>query len=401
MASSSTTKAARSWLAAAVCAMIATPAMAAPEIATLPIGYLEIAGDERYEDKRSYAGIQVRRRWRPVAGAELAVRGTRVLRRALKVAFTLERGTAETASALVGEIERLAADKGVRFFLIDAPAAALGAVAEATRDKELLLFNVSEAADSLRGDRCQANLMHAIPSHAMVTDALSQYLVAKKWRDILVLERPLAEDAAFVRAFENSARRFGVRIAAKRDFVLGNDPREREKNNLVLITAGVDYDAVFLADSDGEFGRYVPMQTALPRPVIGTEGLIAEAWHWSWERHGAPQLNQRFDKRAGRRMAAPDWAAWTAVKAIVEAVVRTRSTEFADIVAYLKGDELTLDAYKGNPVSFRPWDNQLRQPILLHTHNAVVERAPIAGFLHPTQNMDTLGYDRGDGMCRF
>ena len=41
------------------------------------------------------------------------------------------------------------------------------------------------------------------------------------------------------------------------------------------------------------------------------------------------------------------------------------------------------------------------KPILLHTHNAVVRRAPLTGFLHPVQNMDTLGYDRGDQMCRF
>ncbi len=387
-------------------AAMALPALAAgdeaaSEVAPLPIGYLEITGDERYDRNRSYAGIQVRRRWRPVAGAELAVRGTRVLRRALKVAFTLERGAAETAAELVGEIERLAAERGVRFFLIDAPAAALTAVAEGTRGRELLLFNVSEGADVLRGAQCQAHLMHVIPSHAMLTDALVQYLAARRWRDVLVLKGPLAEDAALVRAFENSARRFGVRLAGIRDFVLSNDPREREKNNVVLLTQGVDYDAVFLADTEGEFGRYVPMQTALPRPVIGTEGLSAAAWHWSWERHGAPQLNQRFDKRAGRRMQGADWAAWAAVKAIVEAVVRTRSTEFADIVAYLKGDKLTLDGYKGNPASFRPWDNQLRQPILLHTHNAVVERAPLEGFLHPTQNLDTLGYDRGDGMCRF
>jgi ABC transporter substrate binding protein (PQQ-dependent alcohol dehydrogenase system) len=374
---------------------------AASEVAPMPIGYLEITGDERYDQNRSYAGIQVRRRWRPVAGAELAVRGSRVLRRALKLEFSLERGAAETAAELVSVIERLAAERGVRFFLIDAPAEALTAVAEGTRGRELLLFNVSEAADVLRGAQCQAHLMHVIPSHAMLTDALVQYLAAKRWRDVLVLKGPLAEDAALVRAFENSARRFGVRLAGIRDFVLSNDPREREKNNVVLLTQGVDYDAVFLADTEGEFGRYVPMQTALPRPVIGTEGLIAAAWHWSWERHGAPQLNQRFDKHAKRRMQGADWAAWAAVKAIVESVVRTGSTDFAAVGAYLRGDKLTLDGYKGNPASFRPWDNQLRQPILLHTHNAVVERAPLEGFLHPTQNMDTLGYDRGDGMCRF
>ncbi len=374
---------------------------AASEVTPLPIGYLEITGDARYEQKGTYAGIQVRPRARPVTGAELAVRESRILRRAVKVSFTLERGAGKTAADLVAVIERLAVEKGVRFFLIDAAAEPLSAVAEATRGRDLLLFNVSEAADVLRGAQCQAHLMHVIPSDGMLTDALVQYLAAKRWRDVLVLKGPLAEDAALAQAFQNSARRFGVRIAGIRDFILSNDPREREKNNVVLITAGVDYDAVFLADTDGEFGRYVPMQTQLPRPVIGTEGLMADAWHWSWERHGAPQLNQRFDKLAKRRMQGADWAAWTAVKAIVESVVRTRSTDFADVSAYLHGDKLTLDGYKGNPVNFRPWDNQLRQPILLHTHNAVVQRAPLRGFLHPAQNMDTLGYDRGDGMCRF
>ena len=373
----------------------------ASAITPLPIGYLEITGDARYDQARSYAGIQVRPRHRPVAGAELAVREGRVLRRVLKVGFTLERGAAESAADLVSAIDRLAAEKGVRFFLIDAPAAALSAVADATRGKDLLLFNVSEPADALRGARCQAHLMHVIPSHAMLTDALVQYLAAKRWSDVLVLEGPLAEDAALARAFENSARRFGVRIVGTRNFVLGNDPRERERNNVVLLTQGFDYDAVFLADTEGEFGRYVPMQTALPRPVVGTEGLIAAAWHWSWERHGAPQLNPRFDRRANRRMQAADWAAWAAVKAIVESVVRTGSTDFAEVRAYLRSDRLTLDGYKGNPVNFRPWDNQLRQPILLHTHNAVVERAPLKGYLHPTQNMDSLGYDRGDGKCRL
>ena len=382
-------------------AVMAAGDVAASEVTTLPIGYLEITGDGRYEQKRAYAGIPIRPRFRPVAGAELAVHESRVLRRALKVEITLERASGETAADLVSAIDRLVAEKGVRFFLIDAAAEVTSAVAEGTRGKALLLINVSEAADGLRGAQCEAHLMHVIPSHAMLTDALAQYLAAKRWRDVLVLKGPLAEDAALAQAFETSARRFGVRIAGIRDFVLGNDPREREKNNVVLLTAGVDYDAVFLADTEGEFGRYVPMQTSLPRPVIGTEGLSADAWHWSWERHGAPQLNQRFVKRAKRPMQGADWAAWAAVKAIVESVARTRSTDFAKVAAYLRSEQLTLDAYKGNPVNFRSWDNQLRQPILLHTHNAVVERAPLKGFLHPTQNMDTLGYDRGDRKCRL
>jgi ABC transporter substrate binding protein (PQQ-dependent alcohol dehydrogenase system) len=186
-----------------------------------------------------------------------------------------------------------------------------------------------------------------------------------------------------------------------KDFLLGNDPRQRDQNNIALLTSTPEHDVVFLADSDGEFGRYVPYQTSHARPVVGTEGLVAAAWHWTWERHGAPQLNQRFEKRAKRTMRAADWATWAAVKSIVESVARTGSTDFPALVRYLKSDELTLDVYKGTPASFRPWNNQLRQPILLHTHNAVIERAPLPQFLHSANDLDTLGFDAPESACKF
>ena len=373
---------------------------AAAETKPLSIGYLEITNDARYEEKRAYARIRVRPHNRPRPGAEMAIRDSRVLGRALKINFSLERAEGKTAAALVSTIERMAA-AGIDYFLIDADAAVITAVAVATAGRELLLFNISEPADVLRGARCRAHVMHTIPSHAMMTDALAQFLVARKWQDVLVLKGPEDEDAAYAAAFEASARRFGVRIDASLDFVLGNDPRQREKNNIALMTAEADYDAVFVADTEGEFGRYVPYQTYRPRPIIGTEGLTAEAWHWAWERHGAPQLNQRFEKLAKRRMTGTDWAAWVAVKAVVEAAVRTNSANFKTLRAYLRSDQMTLDAYKGTPSSFRPWDNQLRQPILLRTHNAIIKRAPLKGFLHPTENMDTLGYDQGDRKCKL
>ncbi len=390
--------------AAAMLAILSLPASgpaAASEAAPFPIGYLELTGDRRYEDKRAYARIRIKPHHRPFPGALLALRDSRVLGRAAKVRFSLEKAEAADAAGLVQEISRLHGEKGVRFFLIDAAAEVLGAVAKATAGRDLLLFNVSAPDDALRGAQCRSNLMHMIPSRAMLTDAMAQYLVARKWRDVLLLKGPLPADAALARAFQVSARRFGVRVIASRDFVLGNDPREREKNNVALLTAEDDYDVVFIADTDGEFGRNVPFQTHLPRPVVGTEGLIAGAWHWTWERHGAPQLNQRFEKLAKRRMEGTDWAAWAAVRVVAESVVRTQSTDVMAVAAYLRGDALTLDGYKGNPSSFRPWDNQLRQPILLHSANAVAARAPIKGFLHPAENMDTLGYDKGDRKCRF
>ena len=379
---------------------VMAPSLKAAEVTTVAVGYLEITDDPRYEEKRAYARIRVKPHDRPMPGAEMAIRESRILGRALKMKFSLERGKGKTAVDLAAEIDRMAVTGG-RYFLVDADTNVLNALAKATTGKDLLLFNISEPSDALRASSCQVHLMHTLPSYAMRTDALAQMLITNKWREVLVLKGPLKDDAAYATAFQASAKRFGVRIAAVRDFVLSNDPRERGKNNVKLMTAQDDYDVVFVADTEGEFGRYVPYQTNRPRPVIGTEGLIAEAWHWSWERHGAPQLNQRFEKRAKRRMTGPDWAAWVAVKAVVESVVRTKSADFKTVRAYLKGDKMTLDGYKGTPSSFRPWDNQLRQPVLLRTHNAVIERAPLKGFLHPTENMDTLGFDRGDKKCRL
>jgi ABC transporter substrate binding protein (PQQ-dependent alcohol dehydrogenase system) len=235
----------------------------------------------------------------------------------------------------------------------------------------------------------------------MRTDALVQYLVARKWRQVLLLQGPRPEDARLAQALERSAKRFGAKIVAKRPFVLGSDPREREKNNVALLTAGEDYDVVFVADTDGEFARGVPYQTLKPRPVVGSEGLVADAWHWSWERHGAPQLNTRFEKRTERRMTDRDWAAWIGVKAVVEAALRTTSTDFRTVAGYMRGEQIVLDGFKGYRLNFRPWDNQLRQPLLLATHNWVVERAPLPGFLHQSNNLDTLGFDKPESSCRF
>ena len=378
-------------------------ALAASTVAvqTVTIGYAEIVDDPRYDEKRAYARIRIKPHDRPVAGAEVAIRESRIFARALNINFKLERIAAENTEDLVEQIRYMNKISGIQFFLVDADTEVLSSSAEATTGMDILLFNISEHSDQLRGSECQAQLMHVIPSYAMLTDALSQYLAFKKWRRVLLLKGPEPDDAAFATAFSRSAKRFGIDIDAVRDFVPGNDPRDRDQNNILLMTSGSDAELVFVSDVEGEFGRYVQYQTQNPLPVFGTEGLQAAGWHWSWERHGAPQLNQRFERLANRRMPGPDWAAWAAVKSIIESVLRTKSTNFETVGAYLRSDRLNLDAYKGNPVSYRSWDNQLRQPVLLHTYNAVTGRAPIRGFLHPTENMDSLGYDQGETRCQF
>jgi ABC transporter substrate binding protein (PQQ-dependent alcohol dehydrogenase system) len=291
--------------------------------------------------------------------------------------------------------------RGVRFVLADLPAEQLIRLADAVAGVPVLLLNVSAPEDRLRGEDCRANVAHVYPSRQMLTDALAQYLADMGWTDILMLVGETGADAETAAAMRRSAARFGAEIVGERPFVLGNDPRRRDRTNVALMTAGTDPDVVFVADARGEFARNVPYRTYQPRPVVGAAGLMPEAWHWTWDRYGAPQVQHRFEALAApRRMNGPAWAAWVAVKAVMQAAMRSGGGDFATMRAYLLG-ALRLDGSKGRQMSFRPWDQQLRQPILLATADAVVADAPLAAFQHQTNDLDTLGVDRPETECRI
>lgn len=128
-------------------------------------------------------------------------------------------------------------------------------------------------------------------------------------------------------------------------------------------------------------------------------GMVADGWNWAWERYGAPQLNNQFMRKNDRPMTDYDWAAWIAVKIIGEAIARTGSNEFGALSNYIRGDEIVIDGFKGFPLSFRPWNGQLRQPVFVTTTNWVVARAPLEGFLHQSNNLDTIGLDAVETRC--
>ena len=381
-------------------------AAAAQQLPTeeLPIGFLEIADDPRFDEDRIYARIALRPLGRAFAGAEVALGEAAGIARFMPqpTDFTAVRYEAGDVDDAVATIERWVADEGIHFVMLDMPGDPIRQISARVSGLDgLLLFNVAAADDDLRGENCQANMLHTVPSFAMQMDALMQYLIFKKWRELLVLVGPLNDDAKMAAALQTSAKKYGAEIVDTKPFILSNDPRIREQNNVALMTAGEDYDVIAIVDADGEFGRYVPYQTNLPRPVVGSAGLVPAIWHWSWERHGAPQLNSRFEQAQPRRMTGQDWSAWMAVKVLVQAVLRTKTTDFQTLVDYIRGDDIRIDGFKGPALSFRAWDNQLRQPILLATDNAVIVRAPIRGFLHSTNDLDTLGADAPDTTCRF
>ena len=362
--------------------------------------YVGIEGDPYYLAGRRYTGLTLKQPHPPLPGAKMAIRDSRIIGRSLGIKFKLIEQVASGADELATVIEALHREAGAKVFLLDVPAAMLRATAGRFAGAPLLLFNIRNRDNDLRNENCAPNLYHAVPSYRMLTDALAQYLFKKGWTKVLVLRGPGEPDQAYANSFSASARRMRLEIVGDRGFELTNDPRKRGESNVALMTGGPDYDVIFIADQDGEFGRYVPYQTYLPRPLVGDEGLTPAAWHWTWERHGAPQLNQRFARiEKTRRMSGADWAAWVSIKSVVAAIRKTGSSDLGGLRRFLTDPDTTIDTYKGSPSSFRAWNNQLRQPILLHTHNAVVARAPVEGFLHETNYLDTLGFDRGESKC--
>jgi ABC transporter substrate binding protein (PQQ-dependent alcohol dehydrogenase system) len=368
----------------------------------ITIGFVEIEGDPRYEPVKGFERLVLKTREHPFTGAEVGIDEALALTRVLKTDFVLERITVKSAEAVAPAVQQAMEARGIHFFLVDAPAEAFKPLVAAVHRRDALIFNVSAPDDSLRRTLCAAEVVHTIPSLAMRMDGLVQYLVSRKWRDYLVLQGPAQADEVATKAFESSAKKFGARIVAHQNFKAGTDPREREQNDPALITAvNRDYDTVFVADEAFDFARQVPYHTVRPRPIVGSIDLEPVAWHWTWEHNGAPQVNSRFEKRSGgRHMESPDWAAWIAVKMIVQSALRTRSVDFAQQRKFILGDA-TFDGDKGLAVGVRPWDHQVRQAVLLAAPYAVVASAPVEGFLHRTNELDTLGDDEPETPCHL
>lgn len=358
----------------------------------LTIVYLSRAGDPAYQASVAEDGVAHPAAPRPLAGAELAVRDVRAIARATGLNIRLE--VRELAEA-----DDVGQALGGDAVVADLAGPDLLAAGRAAAGK-LAVFNIRDDTDALRREACSLSLFHVPASTSGQTDALAQFVVKHNWKRVLLLTGPLQADQALAASFTVSAKKFGAKIVAEKPFVKGNDPRKREQNSVALMSYADDFDVAFVADTARDFGRFVPYALARPRPVIGSIGLVAADWDANADRFGAPQVNNRFMKMAHRPMTPQDWAAWVAVRAVVEAAARQGAKTAPEIVAKLADGSVQLDVTKGAAASFRAWDHQLRQPIMLRTADAVIDYAPIDGFLAQTTTLDTLGLGPGEVPCK-
>ncbi|MFC3607387.1 ABC transporter substrate-binding protein [Stutzerimonas tarimensis] len=331
-------------------------------------------------------------------GAELGIADSNSSGRFLKQRYELAAADADDLDALL-EAARQQHAGGIRLFVVNAPSESLRELSAALPDS--LLINAGSAADELRVDQCLGNVLHSLPSRAMLTDALVQFLALRRWNRALLIVGQTDDDKAYADALRRSAKRFGVRIVAEKPWTFDNDQRRSAQTEMPLFTQTSEYDVVLVADERGDFGEYVPYQTWFPRPVAGTQGLTPTGWHRSVETYGAAQLQKRFEFHAGRWMNDRDFAAWIGVRSIATGVTRLKEVDPVQLRALALSADLPIDGFKGRKLSYRPWNGQLRQPIPVVHPRALVTTAPLDGFLHPFSELDTLGFDEPESECRL
>jgi ABC transporter substrate binding protein (PQQ-dependent alcohol dehydrogenase system) len=96
-----------------------------------------------------------------------------------------------------------------------------------------------------------------------------------------------------------------------------------------------------------------------------------------------------------------DMQAWEAVRMIGEGVAHKNAADAKTLLAFFVSPEFELAAFKGQALTLRDWNLQLRQPILLSDGRTIVSVSPQEGFLHQTSELDTLGYDRPETKCKL
>jgi len=298
------------------------------------------------------------------------------------------------------------AGQGAKLIIADlSPARLLAASAHAGSG---LIFNVSAPDETLREEDCRSNVIHVAPTRAMLADGLAQYLVWKRWTKWLLVKGSHPEDELLAAGYRKAAKKFGAKIVEERVYEDTGGGRRSDSGSVqtqrqmpVLTQSAPAHDVLVAADESDVFAGYLPYHTFDARPVAGSGGLVPTNWDPSHEQWGAQQLQNRFRQTFRRGMNARDNAAWLTMRMIGEAATRTGSGDPQKMREYLTGPEFSIAAFKGVRLTLRPWNQQLRQPILLSDGRMVASVSPQEGFLHQLTELDTLGPDRPETKCRL
>ena len=387
-------------LVVGLCALGTSAAAADP--VEIGIGYLRRAGA-----KPTLSLVEQPAADDGLAGARLAIEDNNTTGKFLNQHFTLEELRLKEGDDAAAAAMTLA-NRNIAFIIADLPADALLKTADAVSDRGIVLFNAGAIDDRVREEDCRTNVIHVAPTRSMLADALAQYLVWKQWKRWLMVVGSHDEDKSYAQALRRAASRFGAKIVQERVFEDTGGARRTDsgvtliqRQMPVLTQQAPAYDILVAADESEVFAAYLPYRTWDPRPVAGSAGLVPKSWDAAQDQWGAIQMQNRFLKLNSRHMTALDMQAWTAARMIGEAASRVNSADRRTLLEFLKGPDFSVAAFKGQRLTLRPWNLQLRQPILLVDGRMVVSVSPQEGFLHQVSELDTLGVDQPETRCKL
>ncbi|SDE89669.1 ABC transporter, substrate binding protein, PQQ-dependent alcohol dehydrogenase system [Celeribacter baekdonensis] len=379
-----------------LCALCVQTGVQAAEL-NLTVGYLRL--EEPAHPVLS--GLDPVPERRGIEGAELGVKDNQTTGGFLGHSYALD-VVSLAPEAPAADVAAAARDMlaKTRVVVLDMSSEAALAVADLAEAKGAILINAASGDVALRGALCRANMLHTALEDGMAADALMQVLLSKRWTKLAMIVGPTPEDGVRAQTYRQAAQKFGLKIVSEATWTFDSDLRRAASREVPLLTQGFkSHDVVLIADAHDDFARYIEHNTWEPRPVAGAGGLTAVAWAPVIEQWGAAQLQSRFTDMTGRVMTPRDYAAWAAVRALGEAVTRTGSTEETALSAYLLSDGFELAGFQGRPLSFRNWNGQMRQPVPVVNAHAQVVAAPLEGFEHPQNPLDTLGTDQPESEC--
>ena len=340
-----------------------------------------------------------------IAGAKLGIADDNTTGRFLNQTFKMDVLEGSLGDLIKGASEKVAA--GDAFIIADMEPDSLLKFADALAGKPALIFNVGNPDDRLREEDCRPNVMHTAPTRTMLADALAQYLVWKRWPNWLMVVGPSPQDQLLADAYRRAAKKFGGKIVEERPFKVDTGNRradggfEQIQQQIPQFMQGAkDHDVVIVIDEDQVFADYFPYRTWVARPIVGSAGLVPSSWHPALELWGGTQFQNRFKRLTGRIMRPLDYDAWVATRAIGEAASRKQTSDFKTLRDFMHSPSFEVAAFKGVATSFRSWNGQLREPLIVSTPKLLVSVSPQQGFLHQFSVLDTLGIDKPETKCK-
>ena len=229
--------------------------------------------------------------------------------------------------------EKFRKDK-YKFFILNISKDDFNEILSSDLLEDALLINTSLKDNDLRNEKCNKQILHTAPSYRMLSDALIQFLKKKNWTKLLLISGVNERDKQFADSIKVSSKRFGLKIISEKVWDFNHDFRRTADLEVVKFTQGEKYEVLVLADegntfgdSGNSFGDYIPYRTWKPTIVVGGEVLKPTSWHFAHEQWGGNQMQSRFLKDSKRLMTDIDFNSWIAVRAIGEAITRTKSLD--------------------------------------------------------------------------